>query len=235
MSTMQTNLLLPNPERTSIKRVLLAPGIVLVVLVAVFLGGIMWMGARAFSGTRLFHQTKTGWQQIPPALGLPLTLQVSSNGALWVHTAGMAAMSCWDGKAWKYYTRTNLGIKSGYINPDFVLDGEQVWAPTTEGMLHWDGQRWRLFKEAPANLGASTVAADGQVWVADYTGTLSHFQSGQWQNHGLELPGVNWEANRDVKGSPRLARTPNGVLWLTWHGPWTLDGSKGSPSINREN
>ena len=145
---MQTNLLLPNPERTSIKRVLLAPGIVLVVLVAAFLGGIMWMGARAFSGTRLFHQTKTGWQQIPPALGLPLTLQVSSNGALWVHTAGMAAMSCWDGKAWKYYTRTNLGIKSGYINPDFVLDGEQVWAPTTEGMLHWDGQRWRLFKES---------------------------------------------------------------------------------------
>src|SRR5258708_3780159 len=132
MSTTQPNLLLTKPEKTSIKRVLMAPVIVLVFLIAVFLGGIRWIGERALSSTPIFHQTKSGWQQLPAPLAISETLRVSSNGLLWVRTEGRSAMSCWDGKAWKYYTRADLGMQTGYINTTFALDGEQVWDPTNQ-------------------------------------------------------------------------------------------------------
>ena len=117
-------------------------------------------------------------------------------------------------------------MKTDYSQSALALDGEQVWAPTQEGILHWDGQHWQLYKEASASEGAAIVAGGGQVWVIDYTGKFSHFQAGHWQSQKLELPGVNWEANPDDGRVPQLARTANGVVWLMWQGLWKLDGAK---------
>src|SRR5713226_3312352 len=142
---MQTNLSLPKPEKTSIKRVLATPLIVLVVLVATFLAGIKWINLRGANSNPIFHHTQTGWQQLPAPSGYPESLRVSSNGTLWVRTWGKSGMSRWDGTAWQHSKSTELGTKTSYMDSDFVLDGEQVWAPTDEGVLHWDGQRWQLY------------------------------------------------------------------------------------------
>jgi tetratricopeptide (TPR) repeat protein len=217
--------MLPQPEKTSVKRVLLAPAIVLVVLIAAFVGGISWMQLRAAGSTPIFHQTKSGWQQLPAPLAYLQTLRVSSNGTVWARTLGAGIVRL-DGKVWKYYTRRDLGVKTDYSQSALALDGEQVWAPTQEGILHWDGQRWQLYKEAPTSEAAAIVAGGGQVWVVDHTGKFSHFQEGQWKSQKLELPGVNWEVNPDDGVVPQLARTANGVVWLMWQGLWKLDGAK---------
>jgi tetratricopeptide (TPR) repeat protein len=231
---MQPNLLLSKPEKTSIKRVLLAPAIVLVLLLVALFGGITWIQLRAAGSTPIFHQTKSGWQLLPAPTAYLKTLHVSSNGTLWVRTWGSSIIR-WDRKAWKYYTRKDLGLNPGNRGSELALDGEQVWAPTQEGILHWDGQQWQLNKEASASESAQIVAGDGQVWVIDHTGKFSHVQAGQWQSQKLELPGVTWEASPDDAGSPQLARTANGVVWLEWQGLWKLDGAKWASVTDGEN
>jgi Tfp pilus assembly protein PilF len=227
--------MLPPPEKISIKRFLLAPAIVLVVLLAAFLGGIRWINLRGANSNPIFHQTKTTWQQLPAPSGYPESLQVSSKGTLWVRTWGKSVMSRWDGKAWQHDKSTELATKTSYADSDFALDGEQVWAPTDKGVLDWDGKNWQLYKEATASEGASIVAGGGQVWIIDHTGKLSHFQAGQWQSKKLELPGMTWAAHSDDGGSPHLARTTNGAVWLVWQGLWKLDGANWVPVTDGEN
>src|SRR5260370_29736655 len=201
MPSMQPNLLRSKPEKTSIMRVLRAPAIVLVLLLVARFGGITWIQLRAAGSTPIFHRTKSGWQQLPAPTAYLKTLHVSTNGTIWVRTWG-AAISRWDGKAWKYYTRRDLGMQPGNNGTELTLDGEQVWAPTQEGMLHWDGRQWQLSREASASESAEIVAGGGEAWVIDHTGKFSHFQAGRWQSQKLEIPGVTWQTKPRDASSP---------------------------------
>src|SRR5260370_29625146 len=104
---MQTNPLLPNAEKTSLKRTLLPPLVVLALLAATFFLGTKWIQSRASARNPIFHQTESGWQQIPAPAGYPEKLRISSSGMVWVLTWGRNGLSSWDGSQWRYYKDTD--------------------------------------------------------------------------------------------------------------------------------
>jgi hypothetical protein len=205
---MQTNPLLAKSEKMALTRLLSSPMLVLAILASSFYLELKWLG----SSLLIFHQTKNGWEQLPTPGSYPEALQVSSGGMVWAATLGRAPLSRWDGASWRHYNSSDFGTKTNHVFTGFALDGEQVWASTREGVLHWDGQRWQCYSEATANVGASIVAGGGEVWVLDRTGKLSHFDRGQWRSSQAVLPGRNWD---DSPGAvrPRLARTGDGSVW----------------------
>ena len=221
MSTNPSSLALQQPSQ---KPSLKAPLILLALLFLAGNLGLRWMHSRATASNPIFHQTKSGWQQLPSPGGLPERLRVSSNGTVWVLTWGRTALSRWDGSTWHYYKDTDFGTKTTYSDGNFALDGEQVWAPAGQGILHWDGQRWQSNREVPVSRGASIVAGDGQVWVVDDTLKLHHFENGKWTSEKLVLPGVNPEQAKEG-GNPELARTADGTVWLVGQSVWRRDGA----------
>jgi hypothetical protein len=221
MSTNPSSLALQQPSQ---KPSLKAPLILLALLFLAGNLGLRWIHSRATASNPIFHQTKSGWQQMPSPGGLPERLRVSSNGTVWVLIWGRTALSRWDGSTWHYYKDTDFGSKTTYSDCDFALDGEQVWAPAGQGILHWDGQRWESNREVPVSRGASIVAGDGQVWVVDDTLKLHHFEKGKWTSEKHVLPGVNPEQVKEG-GNPELARTADGTVWLVGRSVWRRDGA----------
>jgi tetratricopeptide (TPR) repeat protein len=121
--------------------------------------------------------------------------------------------------------------KTGYINGNFALDGEDVWTPTERGVQHWDGQVWHSYSEAIPGQGASTVAGDGQVWIVDGIGKLLHFADGKWASQKLVLPGIGTQHSPEDQG-PQLARTADGTVWLVSQRVWRLSGDFRIPVIS---
>jgi tetratricopeptide (TPR) repeat protein len=217
---MQTNTLPTKPEKAPLKRLLSAPIIVLAILAGAFFLELKWLGRSLL----IFHQTESGWKEIPAPGSYLEALQVSSSGMVWALTLGHAPLSRWDGASWRNYNSSDFGTKTNHVVAGYALDGEQVWASTREGVLHWDGQRWQCYREAAADFGASIVAGGGEVWVLDRTGKLSHFDRGQWHSSQAALPGRNWDDSpRALR--PRLARAGDGSVWVVAQGVWRFDGA----------
>src|ERR1017187_5842832 len=127
MSTTQSPLTQPTSQRASLK----APLILLAFMFVATFVGLIWMGYRTRSPSPVFHQTKTGWQQLPPPAGFPEKLRVSAKGTVWVLTWSGTRLRYWDGYRWRSVKVTDT--KSSSIDGNFALDGEQVWAPTGQG------------------------------------------------------------------------------------------------------
>src|SRR5271165_825903 len=213
------NPLQPTLEKPSANPWLSWPMAVLVLLVAGFSFAVRQMGSQMTNLHFIYHQTANGWDQVRTPAGYPEMIRVTSGGTVWARTFGTAVFARWDGKKWRYFQNREIGVRSGSEDRDFAIDGEDLWAPTAEGVLHFDGQRWRCYQEAAASEGASIVAGGGEVWVIDPAGKLSHFVAGKWKNE--KLPAAK-PANADR--TPRLARTVNGTVWLAWQGLWRWDG-----------
>jgi hypothetical protein len=224
MSTNPFALAPQTPQRVSIK----APLILLALMFVAAVVGIMWTSYRARSTNPIFRQTKNGWEQLPRPAGFPERLRISSKGTVWVLTWGRTGLSRWDGSRWRSVKVTDT--KTSYIDGNFALDGEEVWAPTEHGVWHWDGQSWHSYSEVPARWGASTVAGDGQVWMVDRSGKIFHFAKGKWSSQKLVLPGMTVEQSAEEEG-PQLARTADGSVWLVSQRVWRLYGDFWLPVI----
>jgi tetratricopeptide (TPR) repeat protein len=193
--------------------------------------GIRWVRSLAQSASPILHQTKSGWQHLLPSpAGSPQKLRVSANGTVWLLTWGRTAMSHWDGSRWRYDKETDRGTQTTFHDGNFALDGDQVWMPSEQCVMHWDGQRWNSFTDVKPTQGASIVAGDGQVWIADDTGQLFHFGNGKWTTKKLSLPGMKSGPDPEV-GSPELARTADGTVWLVAQRLWRLYGDIWLPVI----
>lgn len=224
MSTTPSPLTQPASQKASVK----APLILVALMFVVAFGGIRWVRSQSQSTSPIFHQTKSGWQQLPPPVGFPEKLRISANGTVWVLTWGRTGLSRWDGSRWRSVQETDT--KTTYIDGNFALDGEQIWAPTEQGVLHWDGQSWHSYSEVRPGQGASTVAGDGQVWIVDSTGKLFHFEKGKWDSRKLVLPGMSGTQSPEDE-RPQLARTADGTVWLVLQRVWRLDGDFRIPVI----
>lgn len=95
-SCMSTNPL-PLTQSTPAKPSLKAPLILLALMFIAASVGIRWVRSLSQAASPIFHQTKTGWQQLPSPTGFPEKLRVSSSGTVWVLTWGRTALSRWDG------------------------------------------------------------------------------------------------------------------------------------------
>lgn len=226
MSTTQS----PLTQQTLPKPSLKAPLILLALMFVAASVGIRWVRSLSQSASPIFHQTKTGWQQLPSPAGFPEKLRVSSGGTVWVLTWGRTALSRWDGTRWRYYRDTDRGTKTSYRDGTFALDGEQLWSPTEQGVLHWDGQRWHSYSEVTPSQGASIVAGAGQVWIVDHVDQFFHFEKGKWATRKLALPGMRSVPSPEA-GSPELIRMADGTLWLVWERLWRLYGDIWLPGI----
>jgi len=162
---MTENPLSPKTEKTPGNPWLSWPMVALVLLGAGYYFGIKMMQSRAANLHFIFHQTGDGWEQVRTPAGYPDTLRVTSGGTVWVRTWGTSALSRWDGKAWHYVTAAELPERTSYKDNEFALDGEQVWAPTEEGVLHFDGQHWQSRRSL-----ASAQARDSYGSALEYLG-----------------------------------------------------------------
>ncbi len=172
------------------------------------------------------------WQRLPDLPGDPEKLQVSPGGAVWAlywHRGIGTELARWDGSAgdstpWRIYRAADFGVAATSAS-NFALDGENVWAATDKGVLHWDGARWKLYREAISTREPSIVAAHGQAWVLGERGSLAHFDGAHWTQQQVELSGgVKWDD--EWASSPQLARTEDGSLWIVRDGVWISDGPR---------
>lgn len=214
------------PERPARNPWLSWPMIVVVLLIGGYLFALRSMESGMVNLHFIYHQTANGWERVRTPAGYPHMLRVTKGGTVWARTWGKSSLACWDGKAWRYFNSTDVGARTSYKDSEIALDGEDVWAPSEEGVIHFDGQRWQTYKEAPSSEGA-IVAGGGEVWVIDHTGKLSHFAAGKWTSQNLAIEGVAWTEKPD-EGNPELARTSNGNVWLVWQGLWRFDGASWS-------
>jgi hypothetical protein len=157
-------------------------------------------------GSSVYRQTAQGWEALPKAGNLTHQVRISPTGVVWVQT--IDGLSRLERDTWH---PIRLAKESGILLPNFALDGEEVWAASSEGVVRYDGTRWRLYRMATGTLPA-IAAANGEVWLMSHDGNLSHFDGKTWTTRKLDLP-----------PSPKhlaLAATAKGPLWISWQGLW---------------
>jgi tetratricopeptide (TPR) repeat protein len=170
----------------------------------------------------VFRRTEQGWKAVARLDYTGYGLRVSPSGVAWVRTR--KGLSRLDGAVLRTFTAFDFGTEYGYLPGGFALDGEEVWAASSDGVLHFDAKRWRRYPESLATGEVTSIAAvHGQVWAIDTAGNLSHFDGRAWTIRKLDLPGVRWGSQKERE--PRLAATANGVLWLVFQGLWRYDGT----------
>src|SRR5437868_4458175 len=87
--------MIPTLEQTTPKRLLFAPMVVLGLLIAAFVLEVGWTKS-ILNRIQIFHQTKSGWLQMPMSAGyFPSSLQISASGKVWTLTVD--GLSRWDG------------------------------------------------------------------------------------------------------------------------------------------
>ena len=214
------------PEKKTPRHPMLAPGLLMLASVAASMLVVRFVPRPSgLVQAALFHQGAQGWERVPQPPDQPQEVRVSPNGVVWVVPLVQSGVSRLEGATWRKFSKADFGACTGYIEGPLALDGEDVWAAVSKGVLHWDGQRWQCYHEAVASKYAySIVAAAGHVWVIDYWGNLSEFDGTRWSIRQLELPGVNWR--KDKGPWPQLARTADGALWLMRGAVWRFDGAK---------
>jgi len=190
-----------------------------IALVGGFVVFLFQFGPLAAKSTA-FRQTAHGWEPLPPLATLGTGIDISGAGVAWVQT--LNGLSRLDGASWRSFTVSGCGAGPGYLH-GFALDGDQVWAIGPDAVIRFDGKRCRSYPNISTRQGASIAALNGQVWVVDRDGNLSHFDGNVWAVRKVNLPGVKWSAWSGP--IPTLAATANGALWLAYQGLWRYDGS----------
>jgi hypothetical protein len=180
----------------------------------------VWHVSPLTKSATAFRQTEQGWQALP-ALGRGVQdIRVSGGGAIWVLAPrGLSRLA---GGAWHRFASADFGTSRSSLPGGFTLDGDDLWAAAADGVVHFDGVRWRCYREAVATTSATSIAArHGEVWVVDTNGNLSHFDGKAWTIRKIAIA-TNWQ-ERYVP-APKIATTSDGSLWLVFKGLWRYDG-----------
>ncbi len=225
---MITGTQLPKPKKWLWIRSMLPPVVVGVLLIAALGKWVQWRPEfMSFSRNAVYRVQNGTWQRLPELPGRPEKVRVSAGGKVWAlfwRAGSGSQLARLDGPSWRIFTQKDFGTRGVYVSAGFVLDGEDLWAPTQECALHWDGASWKCYRDIAGV--SSLVAANGKAWAIDDEGKLSHFDGSQWTLRTVELPGATWSdaMNED---SPELARTEDGSLWIVFGGVWrSTDGVK---------
>ena len=199
-------------------------GIIWLGIIALTIGSFVLLWQRFGSlgpNVRVFRQTAVGWQTLPPLGCCLYDLRISDSGVVWVRS--VRGLSRLDHDSWRSFTAADFGTQRPDLQGGFVLDGDDLWAAASEGIVHFDGNAWRLHAYTVATKDAASIAAaHGNVWVVDRGGNLSHFDGAAWTIQKLNFPGVEWSVWSLHK--PQLAITDDGTLWLLYQGLWRFNG-----------
>ena len=202
------------------------PAIIGVAILVVAIAGIWLLADRIMPGglhTVLYHYTAAAWTRLSPPGGAPGTIRITANGEVWVINDAPGGLSRLKDGAWQHYDGSNFGSGSNHIWGGFAVDGDRVWASVQEGIVSFDGQKWRLWREAVKTRGGRAITAyNGEVWTLDEAGNFSHFSKGAWRIERVVLPGAGWKQTAGV--GQAVVMHAGGTLWIAWNGLWRFDG-----------
>jgi tetratricopeptide (TPR) repeat protein len=217
----------PNPTRPNLARLLglLVIPVLLVVFTMVLSRGSM---LDASPKTRVYNFKDGVWSTADPLPGAAGDIRVSPGGVVWVSTSFHAGLSRTTAGLWTSYTGSDFGTRTNYMWGGFALSGEEVWGATQEGVVHYDGIRWQLYRDALATDKPASIIADRtHVGVIDDDGNFSIFDGSRWTIRSLkqEMPTISWGGDMSFR-RPALALGTNGTIWLFWKGLWRLQDGK---------
>jgi tetratricopeptide (TPR) repeat protein len=217
----------PKSARPNLTRLLglLAIPVLLVVFTLALGRGTMF---NASPKTGVFKLKDGVWSSTDALPGAAGDIQASPAGVVWVSTSFHAGFSKTTSGHWTSFSGSDFGTTTNYMWGGFALAGEDVWGATQEGVVHYDGTRWQLHRDALATDKPASIVADRtHVWVIDDDGNLSTFDGSRWTIRSLkqELPTISWGGDMSFR-RPALALGNNGTIWLLWKGLWRLHDGK---------
>lgn len=194
------------------------------IIIVVAAAGIVLYAMQGTWARRLVYLDEEGWQTAPGYMISPRDFKISPAGVVWSIESGVGRL---DGNQYEMYRDGQFGNYS-HKKPrgGVAFRNQEVWVAHEEGVLRFDGQHWRLFREALRTSRPESIAANAAgVWVVDDSGNLSHFDGASWTISDLNkaLPEAKW-SGIIVSSHPALALTADGVLWIAWQGLWRFDG-----------
>jgi hypothetical protein len=181
-----------------------------------------------FSDTHTVYRFAGGrWIATQPFPGGVDDIQVSPSGIVWATSHWGTELVRWDGARWTRYKGSQIGAPGTVLSGGFALQGETVWAATTEGIASLENGNWRMYPEAVKTATATAITAGpSDVWAIDEEANLSHFDGMGWNIENLKSTpaGANWdELVQDTR--LQLRTTDDGAPWLLLGGLWRLDDS----------
>ncbi|HEX4592714.1 MAG TPA: tetratricopeptide repeat protein [Bryobacteraceae bacterium] len=217
----------PKPARPNLARLLgllVIPTLLVVFTLALGRGSIL----NSSPQTRIYKFKDGTWSSTDALPGAAGDIQVSLGGVVWVSTSFHAGFSKTTDGHWTSYSGSDFGTTTNYMWGGFVLTGEDLWGATQEGVVHYDGKGWKLYKEALASDKPASIIAEGtRVWVIDDDGNFSIFDGSRWSIRSLkkEMPAVSWGGDMSFR-RPALTLGPDRTVWLSWKGLWQLQGGR---------
>ena len=168
------------------------------------------------------------WSSTDALPGAADDIQISPEGVVWVSTSFHGGLARTTTGQWTSFSGSDFGTRANYMWGGFALAGEEVWGATQEGVVHYDGVRWQLHRDALAtDKPASIIAYKAHAWVIDDDGNLSSFDGSRWTIRSLkkEIPTISWGSDKSFR-RPVLALGANGTIWLFWKGLWRFQDGK---------
>ncbi|HXN50082.1 MAG TPA: hypothetical protein VN893_25750 [Bryobacteraceae bacterium] len=149
-------------------------------------------------------------------------MKTSEGGAVWVSTVYRNGLSRLESGHWRFYSGSEVGADD-YASAGFAVDGDALWAAGGNSVVRFEGGRWLRYRGTGIQDAVSVAASGGQAWVLDISGAVAHFNGQTWGTTKVGLPDLEWD--RSSVRWARLARTPDGALWLAYGGVWRFDGT----------
>ena len=140
-------------------------------------------------------------------------------GTFWFGTS--AGLARYDGKAWKVYRASDLGLQGDQINTLEVAANNNVWVGTLSGVALFDGTTWNsytsmdsgLLDDAVFSIAIQPGAGEQNVWFGTLSG-VSRFDviTGDWQSFTRQDIDLGWG------GVSHLMFDSTGRLWVCTEG-----------------
>jgi len=103
-------------------------------------------------------------------------LQVSPHGTVWTAGARDSGLYRLSADRWTHYGREQFGSPDDWLQGGFAVHQEQVWGPTGQGIVRFDGESWKFYAyRFKHGRPMATVAGRAGVWILEGERTLTYF------------------------------------------------------------
>ncbi|MEQ9031105.1 MAG: hypothetical protein RLP44_20485 [Aggregatilineales bacterium] len=170
------------------------------------------------------------WQEVDvPFSGLPIRVEHSSTGLMWVATDMSDGIHRFDGEGWASFSANDMGIDTRDKLYAFETNSDELWLAAGGSISHFADDMWTTYEDvydynARSDL-LNIVASDqGVVLTIDRqeSGQLFHFEDGSWEVVD-RVNTLNIDPNRAENSVPRVFEEEDGTIWMYDLGVFRLE------------